>query len=51
MWKLGLPKSCSAKIEDNDKDDTQSLEVNSGIVLRFIFSKISQFILTTHPII
>jgi len=51
MWKLGLPKNCSAKIDDNDKHDTQSLEVNSGTVLRFVFSKTSQFILTAHPII
>jgi hypothetical protein len=48
---LGLPKSCSAKIDDNDKDDTQSPEVNSGTVLPFVFSKTSQFILTTPPII
>ena len=52
LWTLGLPKSCSVKNDDSDKDnDIQSVEVNSQTVLRFVFAKTSQFILTTHPII
>jgi hypothetical protein len=51
LWKPGIPKSCSAKNDDNDKDDIQSPEVNSGKVLRFVYSKPYQFIMTIHPII